>query len=69
MNRTNIISEGLKDILKEKIEETIIDIAFANRDFVCSRCLRTIDNLYETLELLGCDHKPIVEEVNQILGK
>lgn len=53
----------------EPLSEIMISIANGNSDFVCSDCLRTIDVLKDVLRVLNSDFaKPVIEEVNEILG-
>jgi hypothetical protein len=73
--------EELQEQLSEAIEtidnmvgaigDAIIGIAYDNTDFICTRCLKTAEELYDLMKLYarGKDCKSIREQYQYITGR
>lgn len=62
------MNKEMKEYLYNKLSELIVSIAYDNKDFFCSKCLTTIDELLSIVNcLLGwetyCELRDMVDEI------
>lgn len=64
---TNLNGEQRNAI--EEIKDLIFQIAWSNKDFVCTQCLSTIDKLFAILtQLTGTINQEFYDEIQAIIG-
>lgn len=65
------MNEEMSRYLYQKLEKIISYLAYENKDFVCSACLHTMDELYDMARYMlsfatACDLKDMADEIMEV---